>query len=300
MNPALARYLDAQTTRVDKTLNALFKARAQEPKTIREAMTYSLFAGGKRLRPMLVIAAAECNGLSGAKVLKAASALEMIHTYSLIHDDLPAMDDDDMRRGKPTNHKVFGEAMAILAGDGLLTYAFEVAAENAEALKVPAAPLIRIIAAGSGTRGMVGGQVADLEAEDWKTKNHGFDPKKALEGIHLRKTAALIEASLEAGAVLAKASAAKREALKRYGRDIGLAFQIYDDVLDVIADKTKLGKLGSDAANNKLTYVTLYGLDEAKRMAAALIKSAHARLKPFGKKAEPLHLLADYIITREK
>jgi len=300
---ALDRYMTKQTVAVDATLKRLLAGRAEEPETIVKAMSYSIFAGGKRLRPMLVVAAAECCGLPGRKVLKTACALEMIHTYSLIHDDLPAMDDDDLRRGKPTNHKVFGEAMAILAGDGLLTYAFEAAAQNAADLELSGrqtAELIRTIARGAGTQGMVGGQVADIEAEGWKSKNHGFDPKKALEYIHLHKTAALMVASLDAGAILAQASPVHRRRLQDFGRCTGLAFQIADDVLDVVGDKAKLGKKGSDADNDKLTYARLYGIDRSREMAAALTARAHAALKPFGRKAQPLHDLADYIIQRDR
>ena len=284
-------------------LNRFLPRETARPATIHKAMRYSIFAGGKRLRPALVTAAAEACGLPARRALKTAAALEMIHTYSLIHDDLPAMDDDDLRRGKPTNHKVFGEAMAILAGDGLLTYAFEAAAENAAELRLPGretAELIRVIARASGTRGMVGGQVADLEAENWRGKNHGFKPGPALEYIHRHKTAALITGSLEAGAVLARASAAERAALRAYGDAVGLAFQIADDVLDVVGDKAKLGKRGSDRDNDKLTYVSLYGVETARAKAAALAAKARRALAPFGDGAEVLHVLADYIIERDK
>jgi geranylgeranyl diphosphate synthase type II len=303
MPAALDRYMTKQGALVDAELKRLLAGRKEEPEAIVKAMSYSIFAGGKRLRPVLVMAAAEACGLPGRKTVKTACALEMIHTYSLIHDDLPAMDDDDMRRGKPTNHKVFGEAMAILAGDGLLTYAFEAAADNAAQLKLDGkktVELTRIIARGAGTQGMVGGQVADLEAEGWKSKNHGFNPKKALEHIHLLKTAALMIASLEAGAVLAKADAKKVKALRDYGRAVGLAFQIADDILDVVGDKKKLGKKGSDAQNDKLTYARLYGIDASRKMAADLVAKAHRLLAPFGRKASPLHDLADYIISRDK
>jgi geranylgeranyl diphosphate synthase type II len=303
MPATLDRYMTKQCEGVDKTLKVLLRGRAEEPETIVKAMAYSMFAGGKRLRPVLVMAAAESCGLPGRKVLKTACALEMIHTYSLIHDDLPAMDDDDLRRGKPTNHKVFGEAMAILAGDGLLTYAFEAAAENAAELALDGrdtAALIKTIARGAGTQGMVGGQVADIEAESWKTKNHGFDPKKALEYIHLHKTGALMIASLEAGAILAGASSTHRRRLAAYGRSIGLSFQIADDILDVVGDKKKLGKSGSDEQNDKLTYARLYGIERSREMAQSLTDEAHRQLKPFGAKAAPLHDLADYIIKRDK
>lgn len=303
MNGQLARAMEKNTAVVDAAMEKLLAATPDLPESIRKAMRYSLFAGGKRLRPTLVLEAAECCGLSAKKALKTAAALEMIHTYSLIHDDLPAMDDDDLRRGKPTNHKVFGEAMAILAGDGLLTKAFEAAAENASDLRLKGketAELIRLIAYGAGGEGMVGGQVADLAAEGMSKKISKAAAAKVLEAVHRRKTGALIVASLDAGAVMAGASESKREALRSYGECIGLAFQIADDVLDVVGDKKKLGKRGSDRDNDKLTYASLYGVDGARAKARALVEMAHAHLKGFGKKAETLHELADYIITRDK
>ncbi len=303
MNATLSRAMEKNTALVDQAMEKLLASTPDLPESIRKAMRYSLFAGGKRLRPTLVLEAAECCGLSAKKALKTAAALEMIHTYSLIHDDLPAMDDDDLRRGKPTNHKVFGEAMAILAGDGLLTKAFEAAAENAADLKLkgPAASeLIRLIAYGAGAEGMVGGQVADLAAEGMKKKLSKAAAAKMLEGVHRRKTGALIVASLDAGAVLAGADKGKRDDLRSYGQCIGLAFQIADDVLDVVGDKKKLGKKGSDVANDKLTYASLYGVDGARAKARALVEMAHANLKGFGRKADTLHDLADYIIERDK
>lgn len=303
MNSTLARAMEKNTAAVDAAMEKLLAATPDLPESIRKAMRYSLFAGGKRLRPTLVLEAAECCGLSPKKALKTAAALEMIHTYSLIHDDLPAMDDDDLRRGKPTNHKVFGEAMAILAGDGLLTKAFEAAAENAADLKLKGretAELVRLIAYGAGGEGMVGGQVADLAAEGMSKKISKAAAAKVLEAVHRRKTGALIIASLDAGAVLAGAADAKREALRSYGECIGLAFQIADDVLDVVGDKKKLGKRGSDRDNDKLTYASLYGVDGARAKARALVEMAHAHLKGFGRKAETLHELADYIIARDK
>lgn len=303
MNVTLSRSMEKNTALVDGAMEKLLASTPDLPESVRKAMRYSLFAGGKRLRPTLVLEAAECCGLSAKKALKTAAALEMIHTYSLIHDDLPAMDDDDLRRGKPTNHKVFGEAMAILAGDGLLTKAFEAAAENAADLKLKgpaAAELIRLIAYGAGVEGMVGGQVADLAAEGMKKKLSKNAAAKMLEGVHRRKTGALIIASLDAGAVMAGASKDEREALRSYGECIGLAFQIADDVLDVVGDKKKLGKKGSDVANDKLTYASLYGVDGARAKARALVEMAHANLKGFGRKAEVLHDLADYIIERDK
>ncbi|TBR20867.1 polyprenyl synthetase family protein [bacterium] len=280
---------------------------AAAPPTLRKSMLYSLMAGGKRLRPALVLEAAACCGLPRGKALGAACALEMIHTYSLIHDDLPAMDDDDLRRGKPTNHKVFGEAAAILAGDALLTLAFESAADNAAALRLPgrdAAELVRVIAAGAGWRGMVGGQMADLESEQAKASellNGGrAKARKRLEYVHTHKTAALIVASLEAGAVLARAPKAKRAALREYGKDVGLAFQIADDVLDRVGDKAKLGKKGSDLANDKLTYPRLFGIEASRELALGYVARAHAALKPFGRRAAVLHELADYVVSRDR
>jgi geranylgeranyl diphosphate synthase type II len=303
LNSTLARAMDKNTALVDETLEKLLASTPELPESLRKAMRYSLFAGGKRLRPTLVLAAAECCGLAPRKALKTAAALEMIHTYSLIHDDLPAMDDDDLRRGKPTNHKVFGEAMAILAGDGLLTKAFEAAAENAADLKLngrAAAELIRLIAFGAGGEGMVGGQVADLAAEGASKKLSGKSAARLLESVHRRKTGALIVASLDAGALLAGAAKVQREALCAFGESIGLAFQIADDVLDVVGDKKKMGKLGSDRDNDKLTYASLYGVDGARAKARAAVEMAHAQLEPFGARAKVLHELADYIISRDK
>ncbi len=281
-NPPLDRYLAARASLVERELKLLLRARgrapitflAPAPKSVARAMSYSLLAGGKRLRPILAMAAAECCGLPGRRVLKTACALEMIHTYSLIHDDLPAMDDDDLRRGKPTSHKMFGEALAILAGDGLLTWAFEVAALNARELGLgggACADLIGVIASGAGARGMVGGQAADIEAEGWKDSDLGNGRRgrvrRLLDYIHTHKTAALITASLEAGAVLAQASGGRRRSLREYGRCVGLAFQIADDILDRVGDKRKLGKRGSDADNGKLTYPRLYGIEASPALA---------------------------------
>ena len=303
MIPVLAKAMDRNTALVDGALDALLSRAPELPESVRKAMRYSIFAGGKRLRPTLVLEAAECCGLPARKALKTAAALEMIHTYSLIHDDLPAMDDDDLRRGKPTSHKVFGEAMAILAGDGLLTKAFEAAAVNAVERKLDGAAtaeLVRVIAYGAGVQGMVGGQVADLAAEGSTRKLSKASAARMLEGVHRRKTGALIVASLDAGAVLAGASSSDRAALRSYGESVGLAFQIADDVLDVVGDKKKMGKRGSDRDNDKLTYASLYGLDGARAKARALVEIAHAQLERFGRGAETLHHLADYIINRDK
>ncbi|HAH06010.1 MAG TPA: hypothetical protein DCM05_05680 [Elusimicrobia bacterium] len=310
----LERFLSQRSAWVERELERLLKASgpapipflAPAPALLRKAMGYSLMAGGKRLRPALVMAAAECCGVPPRRVLKAACALEMIHTYSLIHDDLPAMDDDDLRRGRPTSHKVFGEGMAILAGDGLLTWAFELTAENAAALRLEgraAALLVRAVSAGAGARGMVGGQAADLSAEGWTDASlrgsKAGAARALLRYIHVHKTAALITASLEAGALLAKASPARQRALRKYGRAVGLAFQIADDVLDIVGDKKKLGKRGSDADNLKLTYPRLFGIERSRRMARELSAEAKASLELFGDVADPLRDLADFIVTRD-
>ncbi len=302
----LAGFMKSRSRLVNAELRRLLSRRSGEPETLRKAMSYSIFAGGKRLRPVLVLAAAESCGLKSPRALGAAAAMEMIHTYSLIHDDLPAMDDDDLRRGRKTNHKVFGEAMAILAGDGLLTYAFEAAASNAAAARLDSrasSRLIQAIARGAGTQGMVGGQVEDMEAERLidKNGNGGTRGLRArLRRIHIGKTAALITASLEAGGILAKARPKELAALRSFGRCLGLAFQIADDILDVVGDKSKLGKRGSDRENNKLTYASLYGLENARRQAKALVAAAHRALAPLGARAGVLHALADFVIERDR
>ncbi|MBI5624920.1 MAG: polyprenyl synthetase family protein [Elusimicrobia bacterium] len=299
----LSDFIERHSAVVDRELDRLLKARAEEPARLRSAMRYSVLAGGKRLRPVLVFAAAEACGCPPGRVAGAAAALEMIHAYSLIHDDLPAMDDDDLRRGKPTNHKVFGEAMAILAGDGLLTYAFEVLSANAASRGLDGrstCELIRSVSEAAGARGMVGGQAADIESEGLLSKRR---PRRELSAtlryIHLHKTGSLITGSLAAGAILAKASRARRTALESYGRALGLAFQVADDILDVVGDKEKLGKKGSDRDNEKLTYVSLYGLEAARREARKLVAEAHRCLRPFGSGARVLHELADYVIERD-
>ncbi len=305
MTPRLKAALTGASARVDGVLDSLLARHPDQPEKIREAMRYSIFAGGKRLRPMLVAEAARACGRQGKDILLCAAALEMIHTYSLIHDDLPAMDDDDLRRGRPTCHKVFGDAMAILAGDGLLTLAFEAAASAAAEAGLDGpqtAALIRAVARGAGTQGMVGGQVADLQSEgrlrQGAPRARGL--ASTLSFIHLHKTAALIVASVEAGAILAGAPARERAALARYGRALGLAFQIADDILDVVGDKKKLGKKGSDRDNGKLTYASLFGLEGARRRAALMSREARRALAPFGERASVLSDLADYVIARDR
>lgn len=306
MTPLLSRYLRKTSRIVDVALHRSLPAATAKPAVIHKSMRYSIDAGGKRLRPALVIAAAEACGGTAATVMPAACALELIHTYSLIHDDLPAMDDDDLRRGRPTNHKVFGDAVAILAGDALLTLAFRLLADNAAVKGVRPDAVVRtiaVVADGAGTAGMVGGQVADIVSEDgrWKKPGRLFaSPGKVLDFIHLNKTAALIRASLVAGATLAGGSRRQVAALDDYGRWIGLAFQVADDVLDRVGDKKKLGKRGSDRDNDKLTYPALYGLEESIAIGRKMIDAAHAALKPFGQRVPVLHDLADYIVQRDR
>jgi len=259
-------------------------------------MRYSVLAGGKRLRPILVIAGAEAVGGAPCEVLPAACALELIHTYSLIHDDLPAMDDDDYRRGRLTSHKVFGEAMAILAGDGLLTLAFKLVADNAALARDPRVlrDVVTALADAAGTFGMVGGQVVDIESEG-KT----ITPE-TLEYIHLHKTAALIRAAMRVGALLGGGGPAAVEAIGDAGRDLGLAFQIVDDILDVEGSLEELGKTaGSDARKQKATYPALHGVPASRREAQRLVAGVKARLAPLGAPAAPLGALADYVLERK-
>lgn len=265
------------------------------PETIYESMRYSLMAGGKRLRPILCLATCEMVGGTVEMALPTACALEMIHTMSLIHDDLPAMDNDDYRRGKLTNHKVYGEDIAILAGDGLLTYAFEYIA--AKTAGVPSDRTLQVIVHLSravGAEGLVGGQVVDLESEG--------KPDVTLETltwIHRHKTGALLEASVVCGAILAGASVEDQQRLSKYSQDIGLAFQIVDDVLDLTATPEELGKsVGKDVQAQKATYPSFWGIEESKRQAAQLIASAKGELAPYGTRAQPLLAIADYITAR--
>lgn len=264
------------------------------PRTLRDAMAYSLNAGGKRLRPVLCIAGAEAVGGGADRVMHAAVALEMIHTFSLIHDDLPAMDDDSLRRGKPTNHKVYGEAVAILAGDGLLAEAFYVLAGSAAEPRL-LIETIRDIASATGGRGMTGGQVYDMESTGKRVS------VAQLEALHRFKTGALIRVAVTSGARLCGATAAQLEALANYGEAIGLAFQIADDLLDIEGDQALLGKdVGSDQENGKSTYPALLGLEESRTLASGLVESALAKLSPFGEAAEPLRQIARYTIERNQ
>ncbi|MGA2374558.1 MAG: polyprenyl synthetase family protein [Candidatus Sulfotelmatobacter sp.] len=280
----------------DAALDRLIPLETQPPQSIHKAMRHSVFAGGKRLRPVLCIEAGRMiAGTLPPKIEELGAALEMLHTYSLIHDDLPALDNDDLRRGRPTCHKVFGEALAILAGDALQTQAYEVLSR----LQCPAEARVRIIeeiARGTGTLdGMIGGQVVDLEAE------HTDPTVEMLEYIHRAKTAALITASLVSGGLYAGAKDDEVKKLRSFGQSIGLAFQIVDDVLDVTQTSEQLGKTaGKDTAAQKVTYPALFGIEESERKADALVSSAFSELESFGERAGRLKELARYLVERKK
>ncbi|MBO4401042.1 MAG: polyprenyl synthetase family protein [Selenomonadaceae bacterium] len=259
------------------------------------AMEYSLLSGGKKLRPVLLMAAADAVNGTGENFLTTASAVEMIHTYSLIHDDLPAMDNDDYRRGKLTNHKVFGEAMAILAGDALLTLAFEVVTRQKNTSYAAILSVIRELSTAAGAGGMVGGQAIDLESEG-KTIDMA-----TLRKMHMGKTGALFRAAIRSGAILASANRFQLAALTSYAENFGLAFQITDDILDVTGDEKNLGKpVGSDARNKKSTYVTLTSLEAAKKLAGDAVNDAVDALKIFGDEAEFLREMVKYLVERDK
>jgi geranylgeranyl diphosphate synthase type II len=280
----------------DAALDRLIPLETQHPVSIHKAMRHSVFAGGKRLRPVLCIEAGRMiAGSLPQGIEDLGAALEMLHTYSLIHDDLPALDNDDLRRGRPTSHKVFGEAIAILAGDALQTQAYEVLSR----LKCPAEARVQIIeeiAHGTGTvDGMIGGQVVDLEAE------HTKPTAEMLEYIHRAKTAALITASLVSGGLYGGAKEKEAVKLRAFGQSVGLAFQIVDDILDVTQTSEQLGKTaGKDTASEKVTYPALFGVEESEKKADALVTQAFAELESFGEKAETLKELARYLVERKK
>ena len=279
---------------VETQLEKELKANPSLDSKLGEAMEYSLMAGGKRMRPMLLMAAADAVGRKGTDFLTAACAMEMIHTYSLIHDDLPAMDNDDYRRGKLTNHKVYGDGMAILAGDALLTLAFEVVLRQ-EADPAVKLAVVREFAIAAGQSGMVGGQAMDLEAEGQKID------MGTLQQLHMGKTGALFHAAIRSGAMLAGASEEELAALTTYADKFGLAFQITDDILDVTGDEALIGKpVGSDERNDKSTYVTLTSLEEARKLAEETVAEAVAALAPLGEKAGFLRELVEYLLKRNK
>ena len=288
----LKQYLAQQAQKVESALDQSLPMRY--PEKIYESMRYSLLAGGKRLRPILCLATCKMMGASESVAMPTACALEMVHTMSLIHDDLPAMDNDDYRRGKLTSHKVYGEDVAILAGDGLLAYAFEYIATQTEG----AAPeqMLRVIAQlgkAVGADGLVGGQIVDLESEGTAVD------EKTLTYIHMHKTAALLEISVTSGAMLAGADETAINHLGRYAQRIGLAFQIVDDILDITSTAETLGKsVGKDVAAQKATYPSLWGLEESQRRADQLIEEANSALDSFGTSAQPLRAIAKYITAR--
>ena len=287
-------YISERSKLTEEALDRLVPGQVTLPVTIHQAMRYSLFAGGKRIRPVLCIAACEAVAGQVEGIESVAATLEMIHTYSLIHDDLPALDNDDLRRGRPTNHKVYGDAMAILAGDALLTLAFEVLG------KLPVDPAIAIqlvaeLATASGTAGgMIGGQVEDIQGE-------GQPPTaELLDRIHRAKTGALLKASVRMGAIYGGATVPELKALTQYGEHIGLAFQIVDDVLDVVESSDALGKTaGKDAAQQKITFPAVYGLERSKEMAQEELLLAHLALSCFNETAAPLRAIADLIVHRK-
>ena len=285
---------DALRNRVNAALESYVLQGADCPTPLQAAMSYSLLAGGKRLRPILVMLACEASGGCPEAALPAACALEMVHTYSLIHDDLPAMDDDDLRRGRPTNHKVYGEALAILAGDALLTLAFELVARDVQPSHIAAA-CCADLANAAGAIGMVAGQVADLEAETSRDVS-----LELLESIHRRKTGRLLCSALTMGARIAQADGDTLSRLQEYGLRIGLAFQITDDLLDVRGNAEKIGKgVNKDAVLGKLTYPALLGIEASERRAAELITDACCLLEPLGPRAQPLLDLAQFILNRD-
>lgn len=291
----LKTYLTSLTREVDAALDRYLPKATVKPGTLHKAMRYSLFAGGKRLRPALCMAAAEACGGNRAQAMPLACAVECIHTYSLIHDDLPAMDNDDFRRGKPTCHKVFGEATAILAGDALLTHAFEIAAQCRGWRRYGHKDVILELAQSAGSQYLVGGQVADLEAEGKKVT------QPQLRFIHERKTSALLCCATRLGGMSANCNRSQLNALTDFGFYVGLAFQVIDDILDVTQSSEQLGKTaGKDEAVGKATYPAIIGLEKSRKTAADLTRRAYKALDGFHGRVQPLRALADYLLKREK
>lgn len=292
-------YLKEQCALVDAALDRYLPGETELPHSVHKAMRYSVFAGGKRVRPILMLAACQAVGGDAGRTIPAACAMEMIHTYSLIHDDLPAMDDDDFRRGNPTNHKVFGEAIAILAGDALLTEAFKLVSDPRFASGCEPSALLAVIheiASCAGSYGMVGGQVIDMESEGRQDIDLA-----TVQYIHTHKTGALIKASVVAGALLGGAAGRQLAAITRYGEAAGLAFQIADDILDIEGTTEEIGKdAGSDQARGKATYPSVMGLAAAKEEARSMMEEALRSLEIFGAEADPLREIARYIVQRRK
>lgn len=291
---AFARYLSDSAKLVDRALDGFLPKEKVAPQTIHKAMRYSVFAGGKRLRPILCLAAAEACGGDPQKAMAAACAVEVLHTYSLVHDDLPCMDDDDLRRGRPTCHKVFGDGMAVLCGDALLTEAFLILSQTALTPRYKSDAFIKELALTSGSRHLIGGQVMDLEGEGKSLT------KAQLILIHKAKTAALLTTSLRLGAMAVNATPAKLDALSTFGQCLGLAFQIIDDILDVTQSTEVLGKTaGKDANVAKATYPAIIGLEKSRKEAAALTKKAMGTLTVFGNKGMHLQQIAAFLLERE-
>jgi geranylgeranyl diphosphate synthase type II len=294
MSMDLKKYLPARQRTIDRALDRYLPKENIKPATIHKAMRYSLFAGGKRLRPILCLAAAEACGGKIDNALPLACALECIHTYSLVHDDLPSMDNDDFRRGRATCHKVFGNGIAVLAGDALLTVAFEIVSRAKPTSRYKMSILLREIATAAGSQKLIAGQVADLEAEGKKAS------RVQLRYIHENKTAAILTTSVRLGAMSANANTKKLAAITKFGRALGLAFQIIDDILDVTQTSEKLGKsAGKDVAAKKATYPAVIGLEKSRAEAKRLTRQAHDALSIFGAKAADLHALANYLLERE-
>ncbi len=290
----LKPYLAARQREVDRALQRFLPPASRKPATIHRAMRYSLFAGGKRLRPILCLAATEACGGKRAAALPLAAAVECIHTYSLVHDDLPSMDNDDLRRGRPTSHKVFGEGIAVLAGDALLTVAFAIASTVRPTPRYDLRAFMAELSSAAGSEKLIAGQVADLEAEGQPIK------RAQLRYIHENKTAALLTSALRLGAMAADATAGELRAVTRFGQSLGLAFQVIDDILDVTQTSERLGKsAGKDTAAQKATYPAVIGLEAARREAQKLTAAAHEALKSFGDKGERLRELADYLLERD-
>jgi geranylgeranyl diphosphate synthase type II len=291
----LDAFLASSTAQVNAALDHFLPSEKTKPATIHKAMRYSLFAGGKRMRPALVLAAAAACGGRATDALPLACAVECIHTYSLVHDDLPAMDNDDFRRGKPTNHKVFGEGIAVLAGDALLTQAFEIAAQCRSWPRYSHRDIILEIARASGSLQLIAGQVADLEGEGKKTS------AAQLKYIHERKTSALLCCSARLGGMSANCSPAQLAALTDFGYHVGLAFQVIDDILDVTQTSEQLGKTaGKDTKAQKATYPSIVGLEKSRKIATELTGKAFASLKPFKGKAVALEALAEFLLKRDR
>jgi len=294
----IENYLKERKQLIDEALDKYLPGSDEYPAIIHQAMRHSIFAGGKRLRPILTLAACEVVGGSVEVALPTACAIECIHTYSLIHDDLPCMDDDDLRRGIPTCHKVFGEGIAVLAGDALLTFAFQLLAMNCELTQVPPPNAVKIIAEVSkacGTFGLIGGQVIDLESENTVVS------LDTLKYIHQHKTGSLITTSIRTGAILGNANFEELKLLTEYGKLVGLAFQITDDILDIEGDLEHLGKTpGKDFKHKKATFPALYGLDQSKKMAESYLNNAISIIQPFKEKGQVLAEIAKCVLQRDR